>query len=439
MPLVLKVLRCPPGVAPDRRRVDGASFTIGRGVESDWTLPDPDRVLSKRHCIVAARGEGWVVTDSSSNGTFLNGHSIDPNVPHPLREGDRLTFGAYEIEARLDDDAPDVAGVPPRPGVKSELLAENRLTGDPFGPLDDDAVQIARPSIGLPANFDPLVAADEVVENAYSAPDHTPDLQEHFRPPRTSFEVLPDDWDLDSPPTSPPPLQAEPAPIAPAPIAPIPAAPAPLPRLDAADGASATGFALLAAGAGVAGAQPADSDAALRSLGAAFRAMVKGLRRLMITRATIKGEFRIGQTMIRADGNNPLKFAANDDDALTALLGTGRRSGMTPEQAVTDALRDMRLHELAVTAAMHRAVRDLLNELAPARVMRDVHDAGDDALGRLLGRRQKTAWAAYTALHDRTTRALDDDFNSAFGKSFVRAYEAALADIAALDAGEGAE
>jgi type VI secretion system FHA domain protein len=435
MPLVLKVLRCPAGVASDRRRVAGGSFTIGRGTESDWTLPDPDRVLSKRHCIVAERGGGWVVTDSSSNGTFLNGHSIDPNVPHPLREGDRLSFGPYEIEVRPDDEGPDVASVAQRPGVKSEMLAENRLSSDPFGPLEGDAVQIARPSIGLPANFDPLVAAGEVVENRYPASDHTPDLQEHFRPPRTNLELLPDDWDLD----------VGPAP-APPPAEPVPVAPAPLPNLDRTGsgsvrtgGGNVEGFAALAAGAGVADAQPADPDAALRSLGAAFRAMVKGLRRLMIARATIKGEFRIAQTMIRADGNNPLKFAANDDDALTALLGTGRKSGMTPEQAVTDALRDVRLHELAVTAAMQRAVRDLLEGLAPTRVMSGLHDTGDDPLGRILGRRQKAAWAAYAALHERTVRALDDDFSSAFGRSFVRAYEAALADIAAQDAGEDAE
>jgi type VI secretion system protein ImpI/type VI secretion system protein len=39
----------------------------------------------------------------------------------------------------------------------------------------------------------------------------------------------------------------------------------------------------------------------------------------------VKREFRIEQTMLRAAGNNPLKFAATDDAALAALLGPGRR------------------------------------------------------------------------------------------------------------------
>jgi type VI secretion system FHA domain protein len=434
MPLVLKLLRSPPGVAPGSRRVAGGPFSIGRGADSDWTLPDPDRVLSKRHCSVAPRGEGWTVTDSSGNGTFLNGHSIDSDVPHPLREGDRLTLGAYEIEARFDGETPDESGTPPPHGVKAGMFGEDRSTGDPFGPSDGDAVQIAGPSIGLPSDFDPLVAGDKVAENPYAAPDHTPDLQQNFRAPRPSFELLPEDWDLDAGP-------AQPAPQSPQPqqAEPLPASPALLPQPERASGGSAAGFAALAVGAGAGGAQPDDPDEALRLLGAAFRAMVSGLRRLMIARATIKGEFRIAQTMIRPDGNNPLKFAANDDDALAALLGTGRKSGMTPEQAVADALRDLRRHELAVTAAMQRAVRDLLGEIAPARVMQGLRDPDEGRVGRLLGRRQKTAWAAYEALHDRMTRALDDEFDSAFGKSFGRAYEAALADITGQDAGENPE
>ena len=83
-------------------------------------------------------------------------------------------------------------------------------------------------------------------------------------------------------------------------------------------------------------------------MGKAFRTLVSGLRAVLIARASIKSEFRIEQTMIRARGNNPLKFSAGDDDALAALLGTGRRTDMTAAQAVADALKDIRLHELAI-------------------------------------------------------------------------------------------
>ena len=67
--------------------------------------------------------------------------------------------------------------------------------------------------------------------------------------------------------------------------------------------------------------------------------------------------------MIQARGNNPLKFSADDDDALAALLGVGRHADMAAHEAVTDALRDIRLHELASMAAMQSAVRAVLNGL----------------------------------------------------------------------------
>ena len=122
----------------------------------------------------------------------------------------------------------------------------------------------------------------------------------------------------------------------------------------AADGALLTAF---LEGVGMTDVQPGDPAAMMRSLGQAFRTLVSGLRSVLIARASIKSEFRIEQTMIRARGNNPLKFSAGDDDALAALLGTGRRTDMTAAAAVADALKDIRLHELASMAAMQSAVR----------------------------------------------------------------------------------
>ena len=295
-------------------------------------------------------------------------------------------------------------------------------------------MEAARPSVGLPFDFGALNADEQVAENSYAAPDHTPDLQAHFQAPRPSLELLPKDWDLEAAADTGPKPSAQQPPAAPDPIkAAVPdAAQAQTPPAAPPDpeAAGQAGFAAFATGAGVAGPAPADANAALRTLGAAFRAVVSGLRRIMIARAMVKGEFRIEQTMIRAAGNNPLKFSADDADALAALLGVGRQGGMAPEQAISEALRDMRLHELAVTAAMQRAVRDVLAELEPERV---AHGLRRGAWGGLLGRRKALAWDAYAVRHAQTMRALADDFDSAFGKSFARAYEAAMTSLSAQD------
>ena len=195
----------------------------------------------------------------------------------------------------------------------------------------------------------------------------------------------------------------------------------------AADGAALAAF---FAGAELGDAAPTDPIGMMNGLGQAFRALVAGLRAVLIARATIKGEFRIEQTMIRARGNNPLKFSANDDDALTALLGVGRRTDMAPAAAIEDSLRDLRMHELATMAAMQVAVRAMLDELSPDKIRAGAEQGG---MAVLPAQRKARAWDAFEARHAAVVQALVDDFDSIFGKSFARAYERALDEITARE------
>ena len=105
MALTLSVLRCPDAVPPETRTVTGGEFSIGRGPDNQWTLADPDKFLSKRHCVLAFRSGGWQLADVSTNGTFLN-RDTDPvgATPRDLRDGDRLRLGNYEIEIRVNQE-----------------------------------------------------------------------------------------------------------------------------------------------------------------------------------------------------------------------------------------------------------------------------------------------------------------------------------------------
>jgi type VI secretion system protein ImpI/type VI secretion system protein len=418
MTLTLSMLRCPDGVAPETRELSGGAVIIGRSPSSDWVLPDPERVLSKRHCVVSFENGDWYVTDTSANGTFVN-HDTDrlaSDEPRPLRDGDRLLLGSYEIEATIRHEAPLAIGSARPMGLPSD---GERLTGDPFARLEDDFFGIALPP------------ADPSIDFGRTTPDNVSAISANFRPPIPSVELLPEDWDLDLPQTP----AAVPAPtpsagVTPAPVAepaprtepePSPVTPVPAP---AANGDQA--FAAFAAGAGITTGVPADPLAVLNGLGAAFRAFVSGLRRIMIARAAIKGEFRIDQTMIQATGNNPLKFSADDQDAMMALLGVGRPVDMSPERAVSEAMRDARLHELAMATAMQQAVRDLIAGLGPARV---ADRTAADVLDFLPWRRAARQWEAYQSLHHATAQALTEDFDNLFGKSFMRAYERAMSEI----------
>jgi type VI secretion system protein ImpI/type VI secretion system protein len=400
-------------------------------------------VLSKRHCVIAWRGGAWQIADTSTNGTFINRDAapLGAGAVHVLADGDRLRLGAYEIEARIAAQSPIAAHTPPQRGY-----------GDPFGD-DPFATPAAAPppppedswfgggnSISLPGDFDPL-APEEPLFGA-PIPDHQASHHDAFRPPAQAPKLLPDDWDLSIAPAQLPPAPAPTAPPPPAPIAappPIPAAPAtapvaapihaPIPAPQATQTDSALIATFLAAAGMADEPGPADPAETMRRAGLAFRAMVAGLRQAMIARAAIKGEFRIEQTMIRARGNNPLKFSADDDDAMAALLGLGRRTEMDAGAAVADALRDIRLHEIAVMGAMQSAVRALLARLDPVALRAEA----EQARSLIPAQRKARAFDAFEALHASITLALADDFDSVFGREFARAYERALSEAESRD------
>ncbi len=460
MTLTLTVLRCPDAVPPETRRVNGGELRIGRGPDNDWIMPDPERMLSKRHCVIAFRRGGWSIADLSTNGTYLN-RDADPigsGQARDLRDGDRIRLGAYEIEARIAE-ALDYGAAGAFGGGASannqfgnnpfgdDVFApkpppSNSFTSAAFGANDPLFGGAARPApVTLPDDFDPLGGPDLDIFGP-TQPDHTPSFSDAFRPP-AARQVLPDEdeWDLSLP--GPEPCRALPDPqlrndgsgnpfseaadffqAGPAATQPPQAAELAAPPPAPADTENL--LAAFLAGAGLHGAQPADPQAMMRALGATFRALVSGIRQAMIARSSIKSEFRIEQTMIRARGNNPLKFSADDDDALTALLGLGRRVDMGPDAAVADALRDMRLHELASMAAMQQAVRALLAQLDPASLQ-------TEGVALLPAQKKARAFEAYEKLYEKVSRALTDDFDSVFGKSFARAYENALREISARE------
>ena len=64
----------PPGEAMSRT-FERCNAVIGRGTDSDWTLPDPERHLSKQHCRIEFRGDRYYLVDTSKNGVFVNDRS----------------------------------------------------------------------------------------------------------------------------------------------------------------------------------------------------------------------------------------------------------------------------------------------------------------------------------------------------------------------------
>ena len=80
------------------------SVDIGRDTYLDWTLPDPNRVVSGRHCEIRYRDGGYVLTDRSTNGTYLNGSDHRLTEPTRLKTGDVIDVGPYIIKVTVHED-----------------------------------------------------------------------------------------------------------------------------------------------------------------------------------------------------------------------------------------------------------------------------------------------------------------------------------------------
>jgi type VI secretion system protein ImpI/type VI secretion system protein len=434
MTLTLTVLRCPPNVAPEVREVTGGEFSIGRGPDNDWVLPDPARHLSKRHCVIAYRQRTWQVAGTSTNGTFINGDTspLETRPPQTLQDGDRIALGAYEIEVGLALPSDRPWGQSPTASAAAAGPFGNPFDDDVFAPAPQPPPALGASGTGqdrgrlsprLPDFFDPLQPEEGAYPGAQE--DHSPAVSDAISLPHAR-SVLPADWDLDEPAVrpvrqTPPEAVVPPSVTAPPPAAPDTGAAALPPTASPGD--------LLAAflrGAGMAALEVADAARTMEQLGAAFRATVAGIRQALIARSGVKRAFRIEETQIRRRGNNLLKFSANDDDALAGFLGAGRRSDMEPAAAIADALTNIRLHELATATAMQSAVRALVVRLGPAQIIDTKEPAGGMAF---LSNRKARAWDAYEALHAEILRDLSDDFDSVFGKRFALAYEQAMEEL----------
>jgi FOG: FHA domain len=69
--------------------VSHGGLTIGRDPECDIVLDSPE--ISRRHASVAAADRGFVITDESTNGVFVNGERVTRS--HRLAEGDVIRIG----------------------------------------------------------------------------------------------------------------------------------------------------------------------------------------------------------------------------------------------------------------------------------------------------------------------------------------------------------
>jgi len=429
--------RLPDG-GPVRFQARARGLDIGRDAHLDWTLPDPDRVISSKHCEIRFRDGGYWLTDVSTNGTFLNGSQQRLAAPTRLKAGDRLTIGRYIIGVTVEGDAapppepspfapPSSASYPQSPrgpapdiwGGGEAAPPESRAAFRPNPPAraQADFLDFAAPATpSAPAS--PLFGAPAPAADPWGAPSaNAPALElppvAPVAPTPTPRRPAPAAEPAAAPEFKPAPALAEPAPAisTPAHAAP-PFAPTAdlLQRILAAAGVDS---------AAVAGRDPA---ALADDIGAFLGVTARHLAAMLGSRAETKSLIRSSsRTEIRALENNPLRFQATPAEALAIMLGPPHRSYLGARAALERTFDDLKEHQMLTFGAMQGALDALFDDLAPEKIESSVEP--DKGLGALLASRKAKLWDVYVERWRAKTKRSDGRLNEAFTALFGQAYD----------------
>ncbi len=365
--------------------------TIGRSLQNDWILPDPDRYISARHATIDFKGGNYYLVETISNGVNVNGYCepICKGNVRRLFDGDVLKFGDFEITVSIDhgesiamplDDEPEskvrehVASLVSDESIATgmQLLDENELTGD-------EEFQSAL--FGDSANADEVAAAPQE-----AAPPIKP--RKHAVPKELAESDLVATDLLDS-------------------------------FLD---------------GLGISRAElhsTADFGEMMQNAGEILREFIEGASGLLAGRANMKNAFKLDQTTVLPRHNNPLKLSANTKDSIKQLLVGREGEYLGPRDAVREVCRDLLFHQDAMLEAMGHAFEDFANRFDPE----ELAETFDNSLSKnplVRWRNKSKYWPMYCDLHPILTEKGSGRYPQMFAEEFVAAYERQLAELKRL-------
>ncbi|WP_244610433.1 type VI secretion system-associated FHA domain protein TagH [Microvirga pakistanensis] len=427
---------------------------IGRDRHLDWTLPDPSRTISGKHCEIRFRDDGYWLHDISTNGTYLNGSDRRLQGPHRLRNGDRFAIGHYVILVTLNEDAETSQP------VRETLKPVSFDPPDFWAPSDDSApplprrdLEPARETRPLHSDFFSQPLVPPPLADWSSAPEPAPEFGKGdmaWMMPKDSVPLEPDspvprprthqaDW------TQPltrkhreDPSQSEDFTIVPAPQAVKPENAAPVeppsvaPRREQAEPPLSGGPAAddmdfvrsFAKGAELPVEVIAwrDPNEFAELLGSLMRLIATDLKKLLAARAETKRIARsTNQTMVQAVQNNPLKFSPTPEDALRLMFGRPTSGYFDARRTFEESFKDLSVHQVKTYAAMQGALRLLIEDLDPQAIEEAL--SSDRGIWKMMGSRKARLWDAYVVSWHAKTAPYEHGIVDAFMHHFAECYD----------------
>jgi type VI secretion system protein ImpI len=432
-----------PDGGPIAFQVDRHGFDLGRAQHLDWTLPDPTRCISSKHCEVRFIEGAYWLYDVSTNGTFVNRSSRRVQSPYRLANGDQLEIGDYIISVEIEGEEPAVENAPTTAagsGDELEAISSDDLWTNPTGvspPIDPRELlppieQNSRAAGFLSRVVDMPAPHDHSSPPAATprSPSQSPQTLDPWAPtgierpavPRPEAPARPHlatgqvPFEPDAPQARRPPNAQQPAPQTAPQTAPQPA---PFPDRGHVEREFLRQF---ARGANL----PDDAfagrnaDEFAHELGALMRIASANLMQLLTARAAAKTLARSTErTMIQQTDNNPLKFMPSPEEAVRVMLSGNSGSYLDGRQAFERGFADLQTHQMATYTAMQQALKALLEDLDP----QDVASAAGTSKPSLLGSSKARAWETFTARWEAKAGQYEHGMLDAFLMLFSEFYD----------------
>jgi len=391
MPLKLEIISDHRDIVGDDavREFRSNGGTIGRSLNNDWILPDPDKFISGKHATIDCKGGTYYIVDISTNGVYVNDERkpLGKGNPRRLFDGDHLFLGDFEILVSIDEGEDLVMPEEPKPTVVpdhiEQLVEEDRIkTGVQL--LDEDEItgDVAFESI-LYSGDDAKLPEAPFADISAELQDSEPPLLEPEVPAASQVEVTGDDlFDafLDG-------LQISRAELHPA----------------------------------------VDPAEAMHNAGEILREFIRGVEKLLEDRAELKTTFRLDQTTILPRQNNPIKLSKNTGDLVKQLLVGRDGEYLGPRDAVREVCQDLLAHQEAFLDAMTHAFVEFADRFDPVELTASFERSlGRKPLFRLLG--ELKYWGLYKDLYPTMTEKGNGRFPQMFAEEFAKAYERCIVD-----------
>lgn len=446
--IALRLVKRPDGSVPALapRPLDASGLTIGRSPQCGFVLADPLRGVSRKHAWIAVQPGGDTALlrcISTTTPLAVNGEQLAPGDERVVKPGDRLRIGGFELQLEGSDlttiplpvaRAPHAAASPVMPPVMPTSTAtpvrQSRL--DALWEVDTAPDPLSGesplPSLGSatpPPRRVPEVPLEPPASATVVAPAPEPAATPTLVATATAVAVPVDEPGIATPTPHAPSVDTWMRLVQAGAAEPLPAA-SPSPAAASTNEHEDLRLAFLR-GAGLSEAAPGSAfeiDAKwMAHLGALLRAAAEGTLALLNSRAVAKRSIRAEGTRIAPQENNPLKFAPDGAEALSLLLKPHSARGfLDPVDALIDAHDDLQVHQLAMVAGMRAAVFELISRLGPNTLEAGEAQAG--GLNRLFpDARDAALWRKHREQHAHLLAHFDDDFETVFGREFVRAYE----------------